>query len=320
MFVRRLFTVTTEYCNRRLIAIDIIYNIVLNMLMVIACMNTVVYWWRYSVSAINVNLHLAMIILMLITRFLREFLIVRHAICNRPGASFQTLRREFIWNKLIYFILFYSIYVTLTVHLSITLVKTNLTYNIFVLYYIYYVYYIPLHVSSSNMLIIRRLNCINTASGTVSLCRWPFGAQVARVLSQLVHMSLVSSAVRRTKWRCCMTCFVTVGILFSALSQNCAKRLLVLSCPSVRMQQLGSHWTDFQDIWHLWIFRKSAKKIQVSLKSDKNKGTSHEDQYIFLIISRSFLLGMGNVSGKRCGENPKTHFMFIFLKIMPCLR
>jgi hypothetical protein len=52
-------------------------------------------------------------------------------------------------------------YVTLTVHLSITLVKTNLTHNIFVLQY---VYYIPLHVSSSNMLIIRRLNCIDTAS------------------------------------------------------------------------------------------------------------------------------------------------------------
>jgi hypothetical protein len=35
------------------------------------------------------------------------------------------------------------------------------------------------------MLIIRRLNCINTASGIVTLCRWPFGAQVARVLSNI---------------------------------------------------------------------------------------------------------------------------------------
>ena len=42
--------------------------------------------------------------------------------------------------------------------------------------------------------------------------------------------------------------------------------------PSVRMEQLGSHWTDYHEIWHLSIFRKYVEKIQVSLKSDKNKG------------------------------------------------
>ena len=40
---------------------------------------------------------------------------------------------------------------------------------------------------------------------------------------------------------------------------------------SVRMEQTGSHWTDFHDSWHLSIFRKSVEKIKVSLKSDKNK-------------------------------------------------
>jgi hypothetical protein len=39
---------------------------------------------------------------------------------------------------------------------------------------------------------------------------------------------------------------------------------------SVRMEQLGSHWTDFHEIWYLNIFRKFVEKIQVSLKSDKN--------------------------------------------------
>jgi hypothetical protein len=65
----------------------------------------------------------------------------------------------------------------------ITSVKTNLTHNICFVIYIYYVCYLPVHVSSSNMLIIRSLNCINTASVAVTLCRWPFGAQVGRVLS-----------------------------------------------------------------------------------------------------------------------------------------
>jgi hypothetical protein len=42
--------------------------------------------------------------------------------------------------------------------------------------------------------------------------------------------------------------------------------------PSVRKEQLGSYWTDFHEILHLSIFRKSIKKNQVSLKSDNNNG------------------------------------------------
>ena len=41
-------------------------------------------------------------------------------------------------------------------------------------------------------------------------------------------------------------------------------------CPSVRMEQLGSHWTDFQEIWYFVIFLKCVYKIRVSLKSDNN--------------------------------------------------
>jgi len=36
----------------------------------------------------------------------------------------------------------------------------------------------------------------------------------------------------------------------------------------------------------------------------------YKDQYTFLIISRSFLLRMRNVSDKRCRENQSTHFVF----------
>ena len=54
------------------------------------------------------------------------------------------------------------------------------------------------------------------------------------------------------------------------------KRLLTLSClsvrPSVRMEQLGSLWTDFHEIWELNIFRKSFGKVQGSLQSNKNNG------------------------------------------------
>ena len=54
-----------------------------------------------------------------------------------------------------------------------------------------------------------------------------------------------------------------------ARSQNCEKRLLA---SSVRMEQLGSHWKDFDEIWYFRLFRKPVEKIQVSLKSDKNNG------------------------------------------------
>jgi hypothetical protein len=40
------------------------------------------------------------------------------------------------------------------------------------------------------------------------------------------------------------------------------------------MEQLGSHWTDFDEIWRLKLFRKYVEniQIQVSLKSNKNDG------------------------------------------------
>jgi hypothetical protein len=38
-------------------------------------------------------------------------------------------------------------------------------------------------------------------------------------------------------------------------------------------------------------------------------GTLYEEQYKFLIISRSFLFGMKNVSDKRCRENEKTRIL-----------
>ena len=43
---------------------------------------------------------------------------------------------------------------------------------------------------------------------------------------------------------------------------------------SVRMKQLGSHWTKFHKIWYFRIFRKYVTEIQISLNSDKNKGYS----------------------------------------------
>jgi len=90
---------------------------------------------------------------------------------------------------------------------------------------------------------------------------------------------------------------------------------------SVGMEKLGSHWTDFHEIWYLRFFRKSVKKIQVSSKPDKNNGYFiWRPMYIF-IISHSFLLSMRNVSDRPCRGNQNTYFvfsdLFSFLKIIP---
>jgi hypothetical protein len=38
------------------------------------------------------------------------------------------------------------------------------------------------------------------------------------------------------------------------------KLLLVSSCLSVRMEQIGSHWEDFREILYFSILRKSGEK------------------------------------------------------------
>jgi len=86
-------------------------------------------------------------------------------------------------------------------------------------------------------------------------------------------------------------------------------------CPSVRMEQLSSHWTDFHE-WYSTILWNLVETIQVSLISDRNNGTAHEGQYKFPIISRSVRLRMRNVADKSVEKINKhcTIDKFIFRK------
>jgi hypothetical protein len=96
------------------------------------------------------------------------------------------------------------------------------------------------------------------------------------------------------------------------LGANCEKRLLVSSClsvcSSVRMEQLGSHWTDSYGIWYLSTFRKSTDKIQVSLKSENNNLYSTlRPMHIYDNISFS---SSSNDKYFRVVEKIETYFMF----------
>jgi hypothetical protein len=62
----------------------------------------------------------------------------------------------------------------------------------------------------------------------------------------------------------------------------------------MRLEPFSSHCTDFHAIRYLSISPKSFKKIQLSLKSNKNSGLLHDNQGAFMIISRTILLGVSN--------------------------
>jgi hypothetical protein len=71
-------------------------------------------------------------------------------------------------------------------------------------------------------------------------------------------------------------------VLFLGALAELRKAIIYLChiCLSVRIEQLGSHWTEFHEMWYSSIIRKSVEKIQVSLKSVKS----------IVIPSRSVLL------------------------------
>ena len=77
---------------------------------------------------------------------------------------------------------------------------------------------------------------------------------------------------------------------FEARSQDCEKQQSVSECLSVCPHgTLGYHYTDFHEIWYWSILRKFVYKIQVSLKSDNNNGSSTwRPVYFYDIISLGY--------------------------------
>jgi hypothetical protein len=56
--------------------------------------------------------------------------------------------------------------------------------------------------------------------------------------------------------------------------------------PSVRMQQVGSHWTDFYENFYLRILLTFLENVQIPPKSDKNNGTVNEYLCTFMTVPR----------------------------------
>ena len=82
-----------------------------------------------------------------------------------------------------------------TAHLKVKMsgIFSNYQLNAQFFYFstIYMLHYVPQHVSSSTLLILRRTNCITTASGIVTLCKQPYSMQVESGLQSALHLHSV---------------------------------------------------------------------------------------------------------------------------------
>jgi len=100
-------------------------------------------------------------------------------------------------------------------------------------------------------------------------------------------------------------------------SQNREKRLLASSCPPVRPSARPPAWNNSAPTgriltkFDIWVFFENlSRKFKFHWSPTRITGTLHEDLSTFMIISRSVILRMRNVSDKSCRENQNTHFVF----------
>ena len=86
--------------------------------------------------------------------------------------------------------------------------------------------------------------------------------------------------------------------------------------PSVHVEQLGSHWMDFYEIWSLSIFLNICGKFSSFIKTwPRIMGTLHEAICTFIIISHQILLRKRNNTDKSWRENQNTYFINDFFPI-----
>jgi hypothetical protein len=80
-------------------------------------------------------------------------------------------------------------------------------------------------------------------------------------------------------------------------------------CPSVSPHSVPTGRT-FMKLDIRLFFGTVSRKSKLHSKRTRKTGTLREDLHTFLIISRSLLLRMRNVSDKTCGETRNTHLVF----------
>jgi hypothetical protein len=102
-----------------------------------------------------------------------------------------------------------------------------------------------------------------------------------------------------------------LSVLFLGAFAKCRKATISFVMPvrvSVRWNNSAPTGNIFMK-FDIWVFLQSlSRTFKFRQNPTKITGTLREDQNTFLIITRSLLLRMRNVSDKRCRENKNTHF------------
>ena len=168
-------------------------------------------------------------------------------------------------------------------------------------------------------------NLLHSLCTKVILLFW-----TGQLLSACVTFEFVDSYV---KWRCHL--LISFCIYMKLCNNKCNSFILVshfldlfaklrkvtisFVLPvrlSVRTEQLDSHWTGFRKILYMSTERKCAKKIQVSLKSDKNNGyitwrPVHIFYHISLIWNKNQLMSLFQfylyIAGSLHVSGPQAH-------------
>ena len=111
---------------------------------------------------------------------------------------------------------------------------------------------------------------------------------------------------------CYTSCDLSASVVFLSDFAKLRKRLFsfIMSVrPSIRMEQLGSHWTEFREIRCEYFSKICFRNFKFRQNMTSLMGTVLENQYTFMITFRSILFRMRNVSDKLCRENQNTHIM-----------
>jgi hypothetical protein len=94
-------------------------------------------------------------------------------------------------------------------------------------------------------------------------------------------------------------------------------------CLPARMEQQGTHWTDFNYIWYLSFLNKNVPVKSKPAKIWQKEWVLCMKTYVHLWwhLTKSFR-GIRNISDQICRENKNAYFMFnnLFPKIMPFMR
>ena len=79
--------------------------------------------------------------------------------------------------------------------------------------------------------------------------------------------------------------YLIFSLIFGAYAKQLQKGPMFSTvCPSVRTEKLGSHMTDFREMWYWALLLDFVDKFEIWLKLEKNSRHLHEDLHRFLPV------------------------------------